>query len=73
MSPDQKNSLNKFFILRVAAYIINKIAAIVLMCIVTEAMIKLWIFLISSLFDLFIIGELNVKPMTASAKLEVKK
>lgn len=59
-------------VLRVVIYLVNKLLAIYLILNV-DGLAKLYVFLISSVFDLFIVGELNIKPMTASARVEIKK
>lgn len=71
MSKAKKIIPNSWFILRVIAYLINKVIAVYLLINITEVMPRLYVFLGSSVFDLFIIGELNIKP--ANVNFEIKK
>lgn len=56
---------------RIAIYFVNKILAFKLIYMLVEPMYISIVFLISTVFDLFVIQEINIKPI--DAKIDITK
>lgn len=70
---DFKRRINGYFVLRCVCLFLATLGASWLIYTLNNELYRVIVFGLSVIFYLFTFGELNVKPITASASLEIKK